>query len=136
MPIDCKYHNFFVQKFRKMAETVSMTQQPEGYWTRSIMDAEFAPGAETSGTALFAYGLIWGVNNGFLDQSKYLPVIKKAWNYLENVSLQTEGSIGYVQPIGSKAIPGQVLKATSTANFGTGVFLLAACEYVRLLENK
>ena len=33
-----------------------------------------------------------------------------------------------------KAIPGQVINAKSTANFGVGAFLLAACEYVRYLE--
>lgn len=33
-----------------------------------------------------------------------------------------------------KAIPGQVVDANSTANFGVGAFLLAACEYVRYLE--
>ena len=33
-----------------------------------------------------------------------------------------------------KAIPGQVVDAKSTANFGVGAFLLAACEYVRYLE--
>lgn len=136
MPTDCKYRTFFVKKFKRMAKAVAATQQPEGYWTRSMMDADFAPGAETSGTAFFTYGLLWGVNNGYLERAQYLPVIKKAWGYLKNTALQEDGSIGYVQPIGSKAIPGQVLKATSTANFGVGAFLLAACEYVRCLEGK
>ena len=40
-----------------------------------------------------------------------------------------------MQPIGEKAIPGQVINAESTANFGVGAFLLAACEYVRYLES-
>ena len=48
--------------------------------------------------------------------------------------MQKDGSVGYVQPIGEKAIPGQVVDAKSTANFGVGAFLLAACEYVRYLE--
>lgn len=39
-----------------------------------------------------------------------------------------------MQPIGEKAIPGQVVDRNSTSNFGTGAFLLAACEYVRYLE--
>lgn len=43
--------------------------------------------------------------------------------------------MGYVQPIGEKAIPGQVVDRKSTADFGVGAFLLAACEYVRYLEN-
>ena len=44
-----------------------------------------------------------------------------------------DGKIGYVQPIGERAIPGQTVDANSQANFGVGAFLLAACEYVRYL---
>lgn len=61
-------------------------------------------------------------------------MIDKAWNYLTKTALQKNGKIGYVQPIGEKAIPGQVVDADSEANFGVGAFLLAACEYVRYLE--
>jgi unsaturated rhamnogalacturonyl hydrolase len=38
-----------------MAESIKELQQPKGYWSRSLMDATYAPGCETSGTALFAY---------------------------------------------------------------------------------
>jgi hypothetical protein len=44
--------------------------------------------------------------------------------------------VGYVQPIGEKAIPGQVVNQNSEANFGVGAFLLAACEYARYLEGR
>lgn len=134
LPSDYRYHRFFADKFRKMAKAVAAIQQPGGYWTRSMMDPEHAPGPETSGTAFFTYGLLWGVNNGYLDEAVYMPVIRKAWNYLSETALQRDGSVGYVQPIGEKAIPGQVVDAGSTANFGVGAFLLAACEYVRYLE--
>lgn len=134
LPCDYSHKDFFVDKFQRMAKAVAANQQPQGYWTRSIMDAEHAPGAETSGTAFFTYGLIWGVNNGYLDRATYMPNIEKAWSYLSDKALQKDGTIGYVQPIGEKAIPGQVVNASSTANFGVGAFLLAACEYVRLLE--
>ena len=43
-------------------------------------------------------------------------------------------NIGYIQPIGEKAIPGQIVDADSYYNFGVGVFLLAACERVRFLK--
>jgi rhamnogalacturonyl hydrolase YesR len=59
-----------------------------------------APGYETSGTAFFTYGMLWGVNNGLLNAKKYKPVIDKAWDYLTTKALQPDGSIGYVQPIG------------------------------------
>ena len=134
LPEEYKHHQFFVDKFQKMAKAVAAIQQPEGYWTRSMMDPEFAPGPETSGTALFTYGFLWGINNGYLEKDIYMPVVQKAWNYLSKKALQKDGTVGYVQPIGEKAIPGQVINAKSTANFGVGAFLLAACEYVRYLE--
>lgn len=62
------------------------------------------------------------MNNGLLDKAAYQPVVMKAWNYLTTVALQPDGRIGYVQPIGEKAIPGQVVDANSTANFGVGAF--------------
>ena len=67
---------------------------------------------------------------------KYEPVIKKSWDYLQNTALQPDGRVGYVQPIGEKAIPGQVVDTHSTANFGVGAFLLASCEMVRYLQSK
>ena len=33
-----------------------------------------------TGTALFVYGMAYGVRNGILDHDKYMPVITKAWN--------------------------------------------------------
>ena len=100
------------------------------------MDPEHAPGPETSGTAFFTYGFLWGINNGYLDEATYLPVVQKSWAYLKNKALQKNGKVGYVQPIGERAIPGQVVDVNSQANFGVGAFLLAACEYVRYLESR
>lgn len=134
LPSDYKHRKFFTDKYIRLADAVVATQQPDGYWTRSMMDPEHAPGCETSGTAFFTYGLLWGINNGYLSDARYLDAALRGWNYLYRTALQKDGSIGYVQPIGEKAIPGQVVDRTSTSNFGTGAWLLAACEYVRYLE--
>lgn len=117
-----------------MAKEIIKCQQPGGYWTRSMLDPQHAPGAETSGTAFFTYGLLWGINNGYLKEKTYLPAALKGWNYLSTTALQSSGKIGYIQPIGEKAIPGQVVDANSTSNFGVGAFLLAASEMVRLVK--
>lgn len=134
LPSDYKHRDFFVSKYKTLADAVVSSQQPEGYWTRSLLDHDHAPGYETSGSAFFTYGLLWGLNNGYLIGDKYRNAAIKGWNYLKNIALQKDGSVGYVQPIGEKAIPGQIVDAASTANFGVGAFLLAACEYVRFLE--
>ena len=136
LPAEYKHRQFFVDKYVKLADAVVASQQPGGYWSRSMLDEAHAPGPETSGTAFFTYGLLWGVNNGYLKDAKYLDAAKKGWEYLSKTALQKDGSIGYVQPIGEKAIPGQVVDRNSTSNFGTGAFLLAACEYVRFLEKE
>ena len=134
LPETDKYRQEYIDRFCTLAKSVAACQQPEGYWTRSMLDPEHAPGPETSGTAFFAYGLQWGINNGLLNSEHYQPVVEKAWKYLSTVALQPDGKIGYVQPIGEKAIPGQVVDANSTSNFGVGAFLLAACERVRCLN--
>lgn len=134
MPESYKHHQFFVDKFINLAQGVKKLQQPEGHWTRSMMDPNQAPGYETSGTAFFCYGLLWGINNGYLPRKAFEPAIEKAWNYLTTIALQPDGKVGYVQPIGERAIPGQTVDANSQANFGVGAFLLAACEYSRYLQ--
>lgn len=134
VPADWEHRPFFTDKYVRMADAVVKLQQPGGYWSRSMMDEAHAPGPETSGTAFFTYGLLWGINNGYLNDARYLEAAKKGWKYLSERALQPDGSVGYVQPIGEKAIPGQVVDVRSTSNFGTGAFLLAACEYVRYLE--
>lgn len=134
LPTDYPHYAFFAAKFHRLAHTVAKTQQPEGYWTRSMLDPAHAPGYETSGTAFFTYGILWGINNGYLDQADYAQTVDRAWTYLTQTALQPSGAIGYVQPIGDHAIPEQTLNTFSEANFGVGAFLLASCEYYRYIS--
>lgn len=134
LPKDHKHRDEYLKVYLRMAETLVGLQQPGGYWTRSLLDPEHAPGYETSGTAFFTYGYLWGINNGYLERERYLPVALNAWEYLTGVALQEDGKLGYIQPIGERAIPGQVVDANSTANFGVGAFLLAASEMYHLVK--
>jgi len=134
LPDSFTHKGYFIDVYKKMAVTLKKAQQKDGYWTRSILDSEHAPGPETSGTAFFSYGYLWGINNGLLSKEEYEPVVLKAWKYLTTVALQEDGRIGYVQPIGDRAIPGQTVDENSTANFGVGAFLLASSELVRCLN--
>nr|WP_294909111.1 glycoside hydrolase family 88 protein [uncultured Lacibacter sp.] len=136
LPKDDAHYKEYVAKFKGMAATLKKYQQAEGHWTRSLMDTAQSPGYETSGTAFFTYGYLWGINNGYLEKATYQTTALKGWNYLQTIALQPDGKIGYVQPIGERAIPGQVVDKNSTANFGVGAFLLAACEMVRFSKTK
>lgn len=121
----------YIEVYQKMAKTLASLQQAEGYWTRSLMDPAYAPGRETSGTALFTYGYLWGMNNGLLDKATYQPVVDKAWKYLTTIALQEDGTVGYVQPIGENARQHKNVGPQTTADFGVGAFLLAASEMVK-----
>jgi len=134
LPKTDQYRSMYIDRFKNMAVTIKNTQQAEGYWTRSMQDPQHAPGPETSGTAFFTYGLLWGMNNGFLDKKEYAPIAIKAWEYLTQVAMQPNGKIGYVQPIGERAIPGQIVNKEATSPFGVGAFLLAAAEMYRYVQ--
>jgi rhamnogalacturonyl hydrolase YesR len=131
LPADDPHRGEYLAIFRRMAAALRETQQPEGHWTRSILDPAQAPGFETSGTAFFTYGMLWGINHGVLDRDEYLPVARKSWRYLVDIAIQPDGRVGYVQPIGDRADPGQIVDRNSTTPFGVGAVLLALAEMQR-----
>lgn len=131
LPADDPHRDEYIDVYRKMARSVAAAQQPEGYWTRSLIDPAYAPGYESSGTCLFTYGYLWGFNNGILSEKEYGATVERAWNYLTKVALREDGSVGYMQPIGESADPNHTVAASSVTDFGTGAFLLAASEMAR-----
>lgn len=136
LPDGWEHKPLFTRHYLEMAKTLAEAQQADGSWTRSLLDPEHAPGPETSGTAFFTYGYLWGLNNGYLRETDYKETALKAWNYLVETALQSNGRVGFVQPIGEKAIPGQIVDANSTSNFGVGAYLLAASEMYRYIDSK
>ncbi|NDW19147.1 glycoside hydrolase family 88 protein [Dysgonomonas sp. 216] len=130
LPINDPKREGYIRIYETMATTLAKEQQKEGYWTCSILDPKDNPGPETSGTAFFTYGLLWGINNNLLDEEIFLPTINKAWKYLTETALQPDGKIGYVQQSDDK----QTIDADSTADVGVGAFLLAAAEMTKCLQ--
>ena len=124
----------YIKVYQSLAKALKESQQSEGHWTRSILDPDHAPGFETSGTAFFAYGFLWGVNNGILERKIYKDVIDKSWYYLTETALQPDGKVGYVQPIGERADQHKNVGPETTTDFGVGAFLLAASEMIRYLN--
>lgn len=102
LPLNDIHRDEYIQVYQTMAESLKNSQQDEGYWSRSIIDLQHAPGYETSGTAFFVYGYLWGLNNGYLNEQEYLPTVEKGWEYLTEIALQENGLVGYVQPIGER----------------------------------
>ncbi len=139
MPQSYEHYDEFYTTYVEMATAIIACQQIDdagyGFWTQSMLQ-DYPKGTngndegyETSGTAFFAYGLFWGINNGILTDAAYERAAIRAWGYLENVALHESGKVGYVQPIGSKAT--EAVSYDTTANFGVGAYLLACCEAAR-----
>jgi unsaturated rhamnogalacturonyl hydrolase len=76
LPAKDPYRDEYINRYKGMAVALKRSQQPEGYWTRSILDPAQAPGPETSGTAFFTYGMLWGINHGYLSEKEFLSVAK------------------------------------------------------------
>lgn len=136
LPKDNEYRAEYQDMFVTLGESIVNCQQPEGFWARSMLDLPYASGYETSGTAFFTYGLLWGINNGFFDKEKYMPTVIRSWNYLTNIALQKNGVVGFVQPIGERADQNLNVGAKSTADFAVGAFLLAASEMYKYVSKE
>ncbi len=100
LPYEMPERQQYVQLYQNMAARLVHLQRPEGYWTASLLDPDSYPNGEMSSTGLIAYGLWWGLNNGYLDPHTYLLPAQKAWRALLQAQ-HTNGMLGYVQPVGA-----------------------------------
>lgn len=129
LPADYSGRDFYIGLFKEMAARLKELQQADGLWRASLLDPESYPGGEVSGSGFDCYAMAWGINNGILDKATYLPVVKKAWIGL-NKCVQKDGHVGWVQPIG--ADPKKNFNADSWEVYGSGAFLLAGSEVIKL----
>lgn len=135
LPFYDTHRDEYIKIYLELADAIADSQQPEGYWSRSMLDPKQAPSYETSGTAFFTRRLVWGINNNYLTEEKYKKAAISAWNYLTNIALKENGKVGYVQPIGERADQ-HVVNAETTSDFGVGAFLLAAVEMHKYIDNQ
>ena len=112
-----------------MMEKVLSEQPEDGLWRSSLLDPDAYPHGEASGSGFFCYAMAWGINNGLLDKSTYLPAVEKTWIGLNSLQ-KKDGMIGWVQPIG--ADPQKNFSPDSWEVYGTGAFLLAGSEVIKL----
>jgi rhamnogalacturonyl hydrolase YesR len=129
LPADYPERPFYVQLYKEMCARVAELQQEDGLWRASLLDPDSYPGGEVSGSGFFCYAIAWGINEGVLEAGAYRPVAEKAWIAL-NKCVNEEGRTGWVQPIG--ADPRRNFSAESWEVYGTGAFLLAGSEIVKM----
>lgn len=129
LPADYPERSFYEQLLKEISARILPLQQEDGLWRASLLDPESYPGGEVSGSSFFCYALAWGINNGLLDSKTYRQSVKKAWIAL-NKCVNEEGRVGWVQPIGSD--PKKNLNENSWEMYGTGAFLLAGSEMIKM----
>lgn len=124
--------------FLIMSKGLLKCQREDGFWNPSLVSTNYEM-QETSGTALFLYGMAWGIQKGYLKASIYGPVCEKAWTAMVKDAVHQDGFLGWMQGTGKDPSAGQPLSYTKVPDFedyGTGCFLLGAAEYFKLLNNK
>lgn len=135
IPENAPHRAQYVKDLKAMAAALVPIQRTDGFWNVSLHDPTHFGEKETSGTALFVYGMAYGINSGILKKETYLPIIQKAWNAITTESLHTNGFLGYLQSTGKEPKDGQPLSYDKTPDFedyGLGCFLLAGSEIYKM----
>lgn len=130
-----KHYQDYCNDFLQMTKAISLCQREDGFWNVSLHDPTHFGGKEGTGTALFVYGLAWGIRKGLLDRDTYLPMTLKAWNALVKDCLHPNGALGYMQGRSNSPKAGLPLTYDTIhepEDFAVGCFLLAGSEIYKL----
>ena len=122
--------------FLKMSKALLNCQHGDGFWHASLVSDIDYPTPEMTGTALFLYGMAWGIRQGLLKDARYRPACNSAWQALRSC-LHEDGSLGWAQGTGKDPSAGQPVTFESVPDFedyGTGCYLLGLTEYYKLLK--
>ena len=77
LPQDNPNRPSILAAYQRMMETLLKYQDSSGMW-KQLID-EPTSWNESSGTAMFCYAMAIGVKNGWLNEDKYGPVVRKSW---------------------------------------------------------
>lgn len=127
----------YKKDFLLMTDALVKCQRKDLFWNVSLADPDDFGGIELSGTALFVYGMAWGVNNGILPSKTYRPLLLNTWKAMARLCLRADGSLAYVQGTGKQPSDSQPVTYESTPDFedfGLGCFLLAGTQLLPLCE--
>jgi rhamnogalacturonyl hydrolase YesR len=136
LPEKSKEYKKLKKDFLMMSEGLRKCQRKDGFWNPSLVSTNYEM-KETSGTALFLYGMAWGIQKGYLKADIYRPVCDRAWAAMAKDAIHQDGFLGWMQGTGKDPSAGQPLSYEKTPDFedyGTGCFLLGATEYYKLIK--
>jgi len=77
LPPDHPRRPAVMRGYRRMMEALMRHQSPGGLWRQLIDKPELW--TETSGSAMFAFAMVSGVKEGWLDGPTYGPAARRAW---------------------------------------------------------
>jgi len=80
LPESHEHHKELLKAYRDMMKTLAQHQGEDGMWHQLIDDPESYP--ESSSTGMFLYGLISGLDQGWLPEEEYKSVIVSGWEAL------------------------------------------------------
>jgi rhamnogalacturonyl hydrolase YesR len=136
LPKKSKAYKELKKDFLLMSAALLKCQREDGFWNPSLVSTNYAM-PETSGTALFLYGMAWGIQQGYLKADVYRSACDKAWSAMVRVAVHLDGFLGWMQGTGKDPSAGQPLsydKIPDFEDYVTGCFLLGAAEYYKLLK--
>ncbi len=135
LPKSDPHYAEYLQDFKDMLEAVVPLRRKDGFWNVSLEDPDHYGGKELSGTALFIYGMAWGINNKIVEEKKYKHIIESSFAAIMKDCIHPNGKLGYVQGTGKEPKDGQPVDFNSTPDFedyGLGCLLLAGTEYFKM----
>lgn len=135
LPKDEPHRKEYETMLADMCHALKKLQREDGFWNASLHDPGNYGGKELTGTAMFTYGMAYGVNNGLLNADEFGPVIYKAWNGMANDCLHPNGFLGYVQGTGKEPKEAQPVtydREPDFDDFGLGAFLMAGTEIYKM----
>jgi rhamnogalacturonyl hydrolase YesR len=136
LPIESHFDDY-LDDFKAMSEALLKCQRTDRFWNVSLHDESNYGGKELTGTSLFIYGMAWGVRHGYLNRSRFLPVIVDTWNAMVKKCVHRSGFLGYVQGTGKEPKDSQPVGYRTEPDFddfGLGCFLLAGTEVFKLAD--
>ncbi|MDL2242050.1 glycoside hydrolase family 88 protein, partial [Bacteroidales bacterium OttesenSCG-928-L03] len=135
LPVDEPHRTEYETMLIDMCQALVPLQREDGFWNVSLHDPNNYGGKELTGTAMFVYGMAYGVNQGLLNAKEFTPIIYKAWNAMVKDCLHSNGFLGYVQGTGKEpkeAQPVTYEREPDFDDFGLGAFLMAGAEIYKM----
>ena len=126
-----KQRESYIELFKTLAASLKELQGADGFWRSSLLDPDEFPNPESSGSGFITYAMAWGINQGYLEEEMYAPIVLNGWTALYR-AVHGDGKIGWVQDIGMDP---RDVSYDDTHAYGAGAFLLAGSEIVKYLEN-